>query len=240
MAKRDPILHKGHRERMKNRILKNGFDGMNDHQIAEAMLFFSIPQGDTNETAHRLVNECGGSIVGVINTPYKKLITIKGIGAHTAHLINFIRLISQYYLKKSYIEIRHNNRINGSPDLCDYFKRVFVGTEKEELHVAAFDDDYQLIAERKIGEGGFNGVSVVPRKIFDFAAECGCTCIAIAHNHPVGSCLPSIEDVEIMIEFVKYFRYFDVKIADHIIVGNDDAFSMRSSIYKKQIWGNED
>ena len=238
MIKRDPNLHKGHRARVKKRIMLHGLDGMNQHQIAEAMLFFSIPQGDTNELAHTLVNACGGTIVGVLNTPYKKLLKINGIGEHTACFITMCRLVAQLYLKETYNGNGSSGKIQDSADLCDYFRRVFVGIDKEEIHCAAFNAEQELIGELKVAEGGFDGVSLIPRKIFDFAADHNSSLIAIAHNHTSGSCLPSHEDVEITAELVKHLRYFDIEISDHIIIGSEGAFSMRSSQYNKTVWSD--
>ena len=236
MAKRDPILHKGHRLRMKKQVLRDGLDGLSDHQIAEVMLFYSIPQGDTNELAHRLVNECGGTITGVINTPYKKLIKIKGIGEHTAYLIDFIRKFTQIYLKRSYMYSETGDGLKGAAELSEFFRRVFVGTEKEEIHAAAFSGNHDLIAEECIAEGSFSEVPVVPRRILDFAEKHGSSSIVLAHNHPSVSCLPSHDDAKVTEELVHHLAYFDIEVADHIVVGTDGVFSMRSSVYKERIW----
>ena len=61
-------LHDGHRNRMRDKFLKTGFENMEDHEILEMMLFYCIPRKDTNETAHILLNSLG-TLVDVFEAP---------------------------------------------------------------------------------------------------------------------------------------------------------------------------
>ena len=60
-----PNVHAGHRQRMKEMFLKNGFEGFSEHQILEMVLFYSCPRIDTNEIAHNLIDRFGG-LCGVL------------------------------------------------------------------------------------------------------------------------------------------------------------------------------
>ena len=48
----NPSVHKGHRERLKARFLETGLDSFTDVQALELLLFYAIPQKDTNPIAH--------------------------------------------------------------------------------------------------------------------------------------------------------------------------------------------
>ena len=50
-------IHKGHRERIRERYLQEGPDGFADHEILEMLLYGIIPRGDTNPMAHMLLAE---------------------------------------------------------------------------------------------------------------------------------------------------------------------------------------
>ena len=52
-------LHKGHRERMRNRFLTEGEAGFADHELLELLLFYAVPRGDVNPLAHRILAEFG-------------------------------------------------------------------------------------------------------------------------------------------------------------------------------------
>ena len=93
-------LHAGHRQRLKARFLKEGLDHFEDHNALELLLFYALPQKDTNEIAHELLRRFG-SFSGVFDAPEEELLLIPGISAHT---VTFFKLIPQAY--KRYAEDR--------------------------------------------------------------------------------------------------------------------------------------
>ena len=52
-------LHDGHRQRKRQQFLSHGPQSMADHELLELALFYAIPRRDTNETAHRLLEQFG-------------------------------------------------------------------------------------------------------------------------------------------------------------------------------------
>ena len=45
-------IHDGHRQRLKNRFRQEGLDRFDEIQVLELLLFYAIPQRDTNPLAH--------------------------------------------------------------------------------------------------------------------------------------------------------------------------------------------
>ena len=76
-------IHDGHRERVKQRFLKEGLDHFEPHQIMEMLLFYGIPRRDTNELAHQLISTFG-SLARVLDAPYEELIKLKCMTAKAA------------------------------------------------------------------------------------------------------------------------------------------------------------
>ena len=82
-------MHSQHRKRMKERFLLEGLEHFEPHNILELLLFYSVPQKDTNETAHLLI-ERFGSLRGVLDAPFEELCRVPGIKEHSATLIKLI------------------------------------------------------------------------------------------------------------------------------------------------------
>ena len=78
--------HEGHRGRMKRKFLDHGLEYFADHEVLELLLFFAIPQGDTNPTGHALM-ERFGTLDAVLSAPAEELQKVKGIGEHAAILL---------------------------------------------------------------------------------------------------------------------------------------------------------
>ena len=72
-------MHEGHRNRVKNRFLKEGLESFADHEVLELLLYFSIPRGDTNPVAHRLI-ERFQNLKSVFDADFSELKAVNGVG----------------------------------------------------------------------------------------------------------------------------------------------------------------
>ena len=51
--------HSGHRARMKKKLIANGIDAFEPHEVLEIMLYYAIPQRNTNDIAKNLIARYG-------------------------------------------------------------------------------------------------------------------------------------------------------------------------------------
>ena len=82
-------IHDGHRDRMRERFSKTGFEGMQEHEILEMLLYYSVPRRDTNPIAHNLIDRFG-SLAGVLEAKEEQLLLVDGITQNSATLIKMI------------------------------------------------------------------------------------------------------------------------------------------------------
>ena len=83
MAEKEKNVHKGHRQKVKNRYIQTGFEGMADHNILELLLFFGIPYKDTNPISHELMDTFG-SLSAVFQASVAELKSVKGMTENAA------------------------------------------------------------------------------------------------------------------------------------------------------------
>ena len=91
--------HSGHRQRVKTEFLARGIEGWPDHRALELLLFYAIPQGDVNALAHELVDRFG-SLAGVLDASPDELKKVKGVGEHTAVLLQLITALGGRYQRQ--------------------------------------------------------------------------------------------------------------------------------------------
>ncbi|MCR4781035.1 MAG: hypothetical protein K5876_08075 [Ruminiclostridium sp.] len=235
MAKRNPALHAGHRKRMKEQFLENGLSQFNDHQKLELLLFYAQPRGDTNELAHRILEECGGKLHNVLDAPYRKLISIKGVSAHTATFLKLLPETASYYSSSKSLVVGES-LAKEADDVCRYFEGVFMNVTREEIHAMAVGDKLRVLKEQKISDGNAGDVLICPKALMSFAIENCCDRIIIAHNHPNGAALASKDDILTTKRLIEVFSMFDIEIADHIVVGKNGSQSMRMSLAAGSLW----
>ena len=80
MAEKKENPHEGHREKLRQRFMReNGFEHFEDHQILELLLFYANPRKDTNPIAHALLDEFG-SLKGVLEARPEMLMRVPDVG----------------------------------------------------------------------------------------------------------------------------------------------------------------
>ena len=226
-------IHYGHRKRVKQNVSENGFSHLEDHKLLELLLFYSIPQADTNELAHQLITEFG-SLDEVFKADINRLKKVNGVGESTAVMLaamgeTFTR-VSKVKSNKKYVYKTHED-----------FKNLAVSRlsnqMNEKVMIFCFDSAKRLKKEIVISEGNESTSSVDVRKAVQAVIDCNATSAVLAHNHPEGACEPSGSDIDSTRAVCVMFRKLGFILADHIIVGVDDsAYSMRSDSMFSQMF----
>lgn len=217
-------LHKGHRQRLKERFLNEGFDSFSNHNILELLLFYSIPQRDTNELAHELINRFG-SLSGVFDAPYEELVQVKGISSHSALLMSMLPQLCQRYLTDKNTEVI----LDSTEKAGHYLTRFYIGRKNEEVTILCLDGKCGLVGRFVLHEGSINSAEVSTRKVLKAALSSNAVGVILAHNHPGGIALPSAEDISTTKKIQQALASADIPLVDHIIVAGEDFVSMASS-----------
>ena len=220
-----PSEHDGHRKRLKARFIKSGLDDFEPHNLLELVLFYSVPRKDTNPLAHRLM-ERFGSLSGVFDARIEDLVKVDGITESTAVLITMIPQIARRYLEDKTDVV---NIVESSADIGAYFMPKFVGRKIETVMLAALDNKNKITACSIVAEGENDRASVSRRKVMEEAIRMNATKVVIAHNHPNGFAVPSVEDVYLTEELYSLLRSVGIELVDHVIFAEDDFVSLAAS-----------
>ena len=192
-------IHKGHRKRLKEKYLNDGIDNFAEHEILELLLYYALPQKDTNPLAHKLLDSFG-SISAIFEAPTSHLLSL-GITENTATLLKLIPDITRIYY-----DDRFNNkskRIDTS-NLCDYFRYKFLGRTVEHLHLLLMDGKYNEVYSGIISKGSLTAANVPIRKIIELSVFYNAQYAVLAHNHLSGIALPSKSDIMQQRMFLKH------------------------------------
>ena len=224
----DASIHKGHRERLKARFLEEGLDNFTDIQALELLLFYAIPQKDTNPIAHALLDHFG-SLSRVLEADVEELKKVPGISDHSATLLALVTELGRYYQ----VDCAQRVEVLTTLDACGaYLVPRFFGRSNETVFLLCLDAKCKVLCCKEIGEGSVNSTSISIRKVVDTALSANATTVVLAHNHPSGVALPSSEDVQTTRRIAAALRAVEVHLADHIVVAEGDYVSMVQSGYR--------
>ncbi len=219
--KADSNVHKNHRSRLKAQCIKSGIETLSDVQMIELLLFYGIPQKDTNPIAHELLNKFG-NIKNILNAKMSDLKKVNGIKDNTALLIHIINGFMHY------TNLPEEKEVLDTTDKTKTFcKRLFVGVNVEQFYVICLGKDNKVIKYKCINTGSADEVPIQIRNITEFAIEQHCNQIIISHNHPIGLGEMSDEDIAFTYKVMCSCLLNDITIVDHIVVGTDFTRSMK-------------
>lgn len=220
-------IHKEHRKRRKQQFREHGIEPFSEHGALELLLYYAIPQKDTNPLAHELIDRFG-SLHGVLTAPVEELVKVPGVQEHTAILLT---LVPQVY-RKSRLSLAKNHVIlDTTQRQGEYFKDLLSTQTNESMYQLCLDAKGRMLRVYKVGEGDVSSVGLNVRRIVENALRCNATMVVIAHNHPSGFAYPSPEDRAATVQIQEALETVNVYLMDHIIVADDDFVSLRQSGY---------
>ena len=215
--------HSGHRARKRRQFRDHGIDAFADHEVLELLLYYAVPRRDTNPIAHALMDRFG-SLNAVLSAPVEELERVPGMGANAALLL---KLVPQVY-RRARTSITENEVILDTTErIGEFFVEQFVAQTSEVMYQLCLDAKGRLLSCRKVCEGDAASVGLNLRKIVENALLCNAVLVALAHNHPSGVALPSHEDKVATLQIKEALEAVNVRLADHIIVADDDYVSLR-------------
>jgi len=221
-------VHKGHRDRLKQRFLEEGLDNFTDIQVLELLLFYAIPVKDTNPIAHALLDRFG-SLSQVLEADVEELKRVPGIKDHAATLLALVIDLCRYYQ----VNCAQKTEILATLDACaNYLVPRFFGRTRETVFLLCLDAKCKVLCCKELGEGSVNTASISVRKVVETALSANATTVVLAHNHPSGIAVPSNEDVQTTGRIAAALQAVEIYLADHIVVADGDYVSMVQSGYR--------
>lgn len=207
---------------MKKRFAEHGFQGMEQHEIVELLLYYAIPRKDTNPLAHRLIDRYG-SLSKVCDAPFELLCEDFGLTESAALLLKMVP-----ELAKAYTVSRQNLHYIDNRRVVELFRPQFFGATVEKLAIALTDAEDNLLLCDVIFEGSVSVSQVPMRKIAGLALRHNAKYVYLAHNHPSGLCVPSRQDLEATHLISQTLTGIGVMLVDHLVFTADKYFSIRS------------
>jgi DNA repair protein RadC len=217
----------GHRQRLRERFLKSGFDGFAGHEVIELLLTLAIPRSDVKQPAKDLLSHFG-SLRGILDAPIEALRTIKGIGEVTPVALQIIKAAATLYLQESTVK---QDVLADPTRLAEFWRMRIGGLANEVFEVGYLDSAYRLLRDgvERLEEGTIDRAAVYPRRVLEASLKRGASWIVLAHNHPNGNTAPSDHDRVLTRAVILAAETVHLRVLDHLIVSAGSTFSFRTA-----------
>lgn len=232
MAEKKENLHSGHRARVRQKFLRDSFDSFDSHEVLEMYLFYAIPYKDTNDLAHRLLKRYF-SLAGVCGAPVDELMRDFKLSENAAVLLKMLPELTRRYYRDTRDSV--GTEIN-LETVGEIMHPLFLGRTNEVVGLALGDAKgyYQFLDV--IVYGSITTSELPIRKVVDYALRHNARTAFVGHNHPSGSLLPSVPDLDATRHIAATLSSIGVKLMDHYIFTDKGYTSLAKSGLMKDVF----
>jgi len=211
----------GHRERLREKFNQSGLAAFLDYEIVELLLALGTARKDCKPQAKEAI-ERFKTLRGVLEASPEELQEIKGITPYNTFVIKLVQELAREFLKE---QILNKPYCKSSQEVFDYLYHSMRDLKKETFKVMFLNAQNQVIELENLFEGTLNASAIYPREIIEKSIRHNAAALIFAHNHPSGNPEPSDNDKQITQELVFAANIMQMKVLDHIIIGDNRYFS---------------
>jgi DNA repair protein RadC len=222
-SKERPHYH-GHRQRLRERFLASGGDGMPDYELLELLLAQAIPRRDVKPLAKALIDRFG-DFAGVIAAESRQLEAVPGMGDASVAALKVVQAGALRLLRQ---QVMQKNVIDSWDQLVDYCTAAMAHEGVEQLRLLFLDRKNALIADEVQQQGTIDHTPLYIREVVKRALELGASALIVVHNHPSGDPTPSQGDIKMTRDVRDALEKIGVTLHDHLVIGRNGHESFRA------------
>ncbi len=212
-----------YKSQLKTKFKEIGLSSLTQREVLDLVLFYSMPANNVAECSSNLL-ERFHSLDGIFDASLSSLLEVPKMTEKAATFIRLIPEMCSQYAKSSY----KNSRISCMSEIKAFFTTQYYGLKKEVVIIAFLDKNFNVINVRTIKSGDPSSVVLSIRTLVSEVIASGCTGCVMSHNHPLGSCVPSQNDLALTKSIQAILQTLNVRLYDHVIIANDGVWSIKT------------
>lgn len=209
----------------RERLLARGVESLSDAELLAVVLGTGHSGERVSLVATRLLLDFGG-LAGLRQRSPRELERALGVGpAKAARLVAALEAGVRALLARGPVE----SPLRDSQRVFERYGRSLMRSPIERFVVVAVDAKNRPRAERTVALGSRVSCQVDPSEVFRWLVAESAAGAVFLHNHPSGDPEPSAEDLELTARLVAGGRLLEIRVLDHLIVGDGRYRSLRDA-----------
>lgn len=215
----------GHRQRLRDRFLRDFGASMADYELLELLLTLALPRRDVKPIAKELVARFG-SFADVVSADPAALETVKDVKSSTVTALKLVQAAAQRLSKQ---QVMNAPVLSSWDKLIDYCRVAMARETVEQVRLLFLDHKNRLIADEVQQRGTVNHTPLYPREVMKRALELNASALILVHNHPSGDPTPSGDDIQMTYDIRDAAKKLGITLHDHLIISKGGHTSFKSS-----------
>ena len=207
--------------RPREKLLARGPQALSDVELLAILLRTGMVGKNVFQLSEELLGPDG--IAGLLQATAQSLKLVKGLGpAKQAELLAVFELARRALGQR----LKEREAFQTPGAVKQYLQLQLAHKNHEVFAVLFLDSQNRMLAMEELFRGTLSQTSVYPREVVMRALHLQAAAVVLSHNHPSGSVQPSRADEHLTQTLKASLALVDVRVLDHIIVGQGQALSM--------------
>ena len=209
-------------ERPRERLLGEGAESLSDAELLAIFLRTGVRGKSAVDLARDLLSRFGG-LRQLLAARRDEFCDAPGLGdAKFAQLQAVLEMGRRHLFE----ELERGTALLSPEDTTQFLRARMRDLPHEVFAVLFLDNRHRVIAFEEMFRGTIDGASVHPREVVRRSLQHNAAALILCHNHPSGVAEPSQADRRITARLSDALGLIDVRVLDHLIVGDQECCSM--------------
>ncbi|HHH40039.1 MAG TPA: JAB domain-containing protein [Sedimenticola sp.] len=208
-------------ERPREKLLQRGPSALTDAELLAIFLRTGVTGSSAVDLARHLLSEYGG-LRPLLTAERQRFCASRGLGEAKYAQLQAVMEMARRQLRESLSRI---DTLSNPKQTRQYLQTQLAGHPHEVFACLFLDNRHRVIEYEELFRGTIDGASVHPREIVRRTLLHNAAALILAHNHPSGVAEPSPADRAITQRIKEALALIDVRVLDHIIVGDGRTLS---------------
>lgn len=211
-----PIKHWPACERPREKLLAHGPQSLSDAELLAIFLRTGCAGVSAVDLARQLLSRFDG-LRGLLSAPHRQFCAERGLGDAKYSQLQATLEMARRHLGET---LKRDTVFTNSDTVKHYLLAQLRDLPHEVFAALLLDSQHRLIRDITLSSGTIDGASVHPREVVKTVLAHNAAAVIFAHNHPSGVAEPSQADRHITDRLVSALGLVDVRVLDHLVVGD--------------------
>ncbi len=212
-------------ERPREKLLQRGAEALSDAELLAIFLRTGVVGKTAVDLARDLLQE-HGSLRNLMAADCAQFCASHGLGQAKYVQLQAVLEMGRRHLHET---LKRGDVLTSPQQTRSYLSARLRGYPYEVFACLFLDNQHRVIEYEELFQGTIDGASVHPREVVRRVISHNAAAVILAHNHPSGVAEPSSSDTQITQRLKDALALVDVRVIDHIIVGDGEMTSFAES-----------
>jgi DNA repair protein RadC len=209
-------------DRPREKLLKKGANALSNSELLAILLRTGVKGASAIDLARQIVDKFG-TFRNMNHTDVREWKEFKGLGPAKIAQIQAALEVGRRFREVEVL--KGKQKISCSKDVVNIIMPQMRDLKTEIFKVIYLNSNNRIIEIADAANGTVNHAMPIVREIIHAALQKFAAAIICVHNHPSANIAPSAEDKKFTQELTSAGKLMDIKVLDHIIIGDGTFYS---------------